>query len=63
MKPEILKTWAYSLNACCEMVVDLESMRNKEAADNELHKEEVKSRIGHYKNDRDNIRSKLRDVY
>ena len=59
MKPEKLKTWVYSLNACCEMVADLESMRNKEAADNELHKEEVKSHIGHYKNDRDNIRSKL----
>ena len=58
MKPETMKTWAYSLNGCCEMFVSLESLQNKEAADNELHKEEPKSRITHYKNDRDNIRSK-----
>lgn len=40
------------------MFVSLESLQNKEAADNELHKEEAKRRITHYKNDRDNIRSK-----
>ena len=36
MKSETVKTWAYSLNACCEMVAGLEFMWNKEAADNEL---------------------------
>lgn len=40
------------------MFVSLESLQNIEAADNELHKEEPKSRITYYKNDRDNIRSK-----
>ena len=59
MKPETMKTWAYRLNACCEMVADLQSMRNKEVIDNDLHKEESKSRIAHDKNDRDNIRCLL----
>ena len=58
MKPETMKTCAYSLNSCCEMFISLESLQNKDAADNELHKEEAKSRITHYKNDRDNVRSK-----
>ena len=34
-------------------------MENKEVTDNELHKEESKSRIAHSKIDRDNTRSKL----
>ena len=34
------------------MVAGLESMRNKEAADNEMRKEDSKNRVAHDKNDR-----------
>ena len=60
MKPETMKTWAYSLNTCCEIVAGLEFIWNKEAAHNELHKQESKSYIAQDENDRDNIRSKLK---
>ena len=59
IKPETMKTWAYSLNACCKMVASLEPRRNKEATDSELHKEESKSCIAHNKNDRDKIYSNI----
>ena len=48
MKPETMKACGHSLSLCYKMVAGLESMRNKEATVNELHK-----------NDRDNVRSKL----
>ena len=41
------------------MVAGLESMRNKEAADNEMRKEDSKNRVAHDKNDRENIWSNL----
>ena len=43
-----MKACAYSLSVCCKMIAGLESMWNKEATVNQLHK-----------NDRDNVRSKL----
>ena len=43
MKPERMKTWPWSLNACYEKVAGLESMEDKDATDNKLHKEESKS--------------------
>ena len=55
MKPETMKGWVSILNPCCEMVAGLESMRNKEAADNEMRKEDSKNRVAHDKNDRENI--------
>lgn len=59
MKPETMKIWAYSLNACCEVLPDLKSMQDKEKTDNELDKEKWKSCIAHNKNYIDNIRYKL----
>ena len=62
MKPETMKTWAYSLYVCYEMVAGLEFMQNKETNGTERYKEESKNRTAHDKNDRDNIRSKLESL-
>ena len=45
MKPETVKTWAYSMSACCELTESLEKMRDKNLADNIHHKDEMISRI------------------
>ena len=55
---ETVKVWAYSLNACCEVVECLEAMGDKSSTDNR-HKEEKKSRISHNQVDRDILRKKL----
>ena len=49
---EIVKVWAYSLNAYCEVAECLDAMKDKSSADN-MHKEEKKSRISHDQFDRD----------
>ena len=59
MKSEAMKIWDYSLNACCDIVADLESMQDKEKTYDELHKKNLKSHIAHNKTDIDNIRYTL----
>ena len=46
LKPETLKTWAYSLHACNRVTNDLNQMRDKEGVSAQtIHKEEMPSRI------------------
>ena len=42
MKPETMKTWAYSLNSCCEIIEGLETMRSKAPCETEFHKGDEK---------------------
>ena len=55
---ETVKVWAYSLNACYEVVECLEAMEDKSRTVN-MHKDEKKSRISHNQIDRDIVRKKL----
>ena len=59
MKPETVKTWAYSMSACCELTESLEKMRDKNLADNIHHKEEMTSRIATDEVDHSLLRKKL----
>ena len=59
MKPETMKTWAYSLNSCCEIVEGLDTMRNKPPRETELHTEEMKSCIRKDQIDRHVLRTKI----
>ena len=52
MKPETVKTWAYSINSCYELAEGLEAMRNKYQQENTTHKEEMKGRINKDETDR-----------
>ena len=46
LKPETLKTWAYSLHACNRVTNNLNEMRDKEGVSAQtIHKEEMPSRI------------------
>ena len=46
LKPETLKTWAYSLHACNVIINDLNHMRDKESSSAQAyHKEEMQPRI------------------
>ena len=56
---ETVKVWAYSLNACCEVVECLESMENKSSSPDNAHKEEKKSRILQDHVDRNVLRKRL----
>ena len=56
LKPETIKTWAYSINSCCELAEGLEAMRNKDQEENTTHKE-MKGRIN--KDDCSILRKKL----
>ena len=59
LKPETLKTWAYSLHTCNGLVVDLNEMREKETPAKTQHKEEMPGRIITDKADRQALRQKL----
>ena len=60
LKPETLKTWAYSLHACNRMTNDLNEMRDKERLSAQIyHKEEMPSRIKADALDRKAFREKL----
>ena len=59
MKPKTIKTWAYSINSCCELAEGLEAMRNKDQQENTTHKEEMKGRINKHETDRSILRKKL----
>ena len=56
---ETIKVWAYSMNACCEVVECLERMENEASSANNAHKEEKKSRISQDGADRDVLRKRL----
>ena len=59
MKPETVKTWAYSMNVCCELADGLEAMRNRTPSENSCHKEEMKGRMILDEADRSLLRKKL----
>ena len=56
---ETMKTWAYSLNSCCEFVEGLDTVRNKPPRETELHKAEMKSRIRKDQIDGQVLRTKI----
>ena len=60
LKPETLKTWAYSLHACNKIVNSLDTMRNQEEQPLKMHhKEEMKARMTSDAPDRKSLREKL----
>ena len=60
LKPETLKTWAYSLHGCHQLLNDLNDMRNKNTVPIQTtHKEESPSRIQSDMKDRCGLRNKL----
>ena len=59
MKPETMKTWAYSLNSCCEIVEGLHTMQNKLPRETELNKEEMKNCIRKDQIDRQVLQTKI----
>ena len=60
LKPETLKTWAYSLHACNVIINDLNQMRDKESSSAQTyHKEEMPVRINADAQDRNALREKL----
>ena len=60
LKPETVKTWAYSLHACNIIVIDLNEIRNKEPPSAQTnHKEEMTYRKKNYEKDRKALHDKL----
>ena len=60
LKPETLKTWAYSRHACSNIRNQINEMRNKISADAQsTHKEESPARIQQDSQDRTKLRHKL----
>ena len=60
LKPETLKTWAYSLHACNRLINDLNEIRDKEGLPAQTyHKEEMPSRIKADAMDRKALHEKL----
>ena len=62
LRPETLKTWAYSLHACNTVVSNLDAMRTQEKSEptsQTHHKEEAKARIQTDAKDRKALRDKL----
>ena len=56
---ETVKVWAYSKNACCEIVNCLESMEDKPSSVKNCHKGEMKGRITKDRVDRETLRKHL----
>lgn len=59
LKEETLKVWAYSRHACCEIVNNLNVMRDEEPTTITHHKEEGQGRIKGDASDRKALREKL----
>ncbi|KAK5922319.1 hypothetical protein CgunFtcFv8_019592 [Champsocephalus gunnari] len=62
LRPETLKTWAYSMQACNKVVENLDSMRDHEqqkCPSQTHHKEEMKARMKSDGEDRKHLREKL----
>lgn len=62
LRPETLKTWAYSLHACNTVVSNLDQMRTQKQhrpASQTHHKEETEARVKTDAKDRKNLRDKL----
>ncbi len=60
LKPETLKTWAYSLHTCNNVTEGLNALREHEqSSTSSQHKEEMKARIGSDGKDRQLVREKL----
>ena len=62
LRPETLKTWAYSLYACNTVVSNMDQMRTQEQhvpASQTHHKEEAKARVKTDTKDRKALRDKL----
>ena len=61
LKPESLKTWAYSLHACSRLINGLNEIRDEEGlTTHTYHKEEMLSRIKADTKDRETLREKLK---
>jgi hypothetical protein len=60
VKPETLKTWAYSLHTCHSVIRDLSEMRERDHSQSQTqHKEETPGRIKGDLKDRQGLRDKL----
>ena len=60
LKPEAVKTWAYSLHACHSLLSSLNAMRNNQQTSHQTtHKEESSGRMKLDEADRANLRNKL----
>ena len=60
LKPESLKTWAYSLHSCNRLINGLNEIRDEEGLPTHTcHKEEMPSRIKADTKDRETLREKL----
>ena len=59
LKQECVKRWAKSLHACNLVLQDLDSLRHKEEARSDMHKEEMPGRIKADLGDRVTIRNFL----
>ena len=59
LKPDSLKTWAYSLHTCNGIVNDLNQMRDEQPPAHTYHKEEMSARIKADAKDRKALREKL----
>ena len=60
LKPEAVKTWAYSLHSCYSLLNNLNAMRNDQQVSIQMsHKEETPARIKLDQADRKKLRDKL----
>lgn len=60
LKPEVLKTWAYSWKVCFEFFVNLEAVRDKYLEESKFSKDDMKDDISDDDVHRARLRSKVK---